>query len=291
MTLAVLIFGLSEAASATACLLHRSGWAVVLAADAPPKVHRRCMSFADVWWDGSAVLAGVSSIRLAPDQLVTHGCPIGFVPFVAMEPDEALGILPWAYVIDARLAKRGVPLRLIGRAGVTIGCGPGHVAGETCDYAIETQWGDRLGAVITAGPTAALAGEPRAIEGVGRERIVYAPVAGTLRVLRDIGAAVTAGEIVAMVHDHPITAPVCGTMRGILRNGITVTQGDKLLEVDPRPAGRAVFTGIGQRPAAIAEGVRRAMGIGDVPTAIPGLRSSARPDHPVPTPYQKETLP
>lgn len=85
-----------------------------------------------------------------------------------MEPDEALGILPWSFAIDARLAKRGVRLRLIGRACVTIGCGPGHVAGETCDYAIETQWGDRLGAVINAGPTAVLAGEPRAIEGVGR---------------------------------------------------------------------------------------------------------------------------
>lgn len=291
MTPVALIFGLSEAASATACLLHRAGWAVVLAADAPPNVHRRCMSFADVWWDGSAVLAGVSSIRLAPDQLAAQGCPIGFVPFVAMEPDEALGIRPWSYAIDARLAKRGVPLRLIGRAGVTIGCGPGHVAGETCDYAVETQWGDRLGAVIDAGPTAALAGEPRAIEGVGRERIVYAPVAGTLRVLRDIGEAVTAGEIVAWVDDHPIAAPVGGVMRGILRNGITVVKGGKVLEVDPRPSGRAIFTGIGQRPAAIAEGVLRAIAIGGVPIANARPGTAAGLDHPPLTIHRKEKRP
>jgi tRNA (Thr-GGU) A37 N-methylase len=29
------------------------------------------------------------------------------------------------------------------RAALSIGCGPGHVAGETCDLAIETQWAQR----------------------------------------------------------------------------------------------------------------------------------------------------
>lgn len=254
-----LVLGQSEAASATAHRLHRGGWRVALAADAPPKVHRRRMAFADAWWDGSAVLEGTACIRLSPERIARQGCAMGVVPFLALAPEAALGVLPWAVAVDARLAKRSPPLRLRGRAALTIGCGPGHIAGETCDLAIETQWGERLGAVIAAGPTAALAGEPRAIEGIGRERIVYAPVAGVLRALRDIGDPVAAGETVARIGETGIAAPIGGTLRGMLRDGLEVAQGDKLLEVDPRPAHLAIFAGIGQRPAMIAGGVARAI--------------------------------
>lgn len=254
-----LVLGLSEAASATAHRLHSSGWRVALAADTPPKVHRRKMSFADVWWDGSAVLNGVACLRLAPEQMSRQGCPMGIIPFVALTPEAAFDLRPWAVMVDARLAKRAAPLPLRGCAALTIGCGPGHIAGETCDLAIETQWGERLGAVIAGGPTAALAGEPRAIDGVGRERIVYAPVWGVLKALRDIGDPVAAGETVARIGDIGIAAPIGGTLRGMLRDGHEVERGDKLIEVDPRPAHLAIFTGIGQRPAMIAEGVARAI--------------------------------
>jgi hypothetical protein len=51
------------------------------------------------------------------------------------------------------------------------------VAGETCDLAIDTHWGDRLGAVIPAGPTAALAGEPHAIDATDlRQAVARLPV-------------------------------------------------------------------------------------------------------------------
>lgn len=250
-----LVLGLSEAASATAHRLHRDGWRVALAADAPPKVHRRKMSFADVWWDGSAALDGATCTRVTPEEMLSGGDLPASVPFLPLTPDAALGVLPWAVAIDARLAKRSAPLRLRGRAPLAIGCGPGHVAGETCDLAVETQWGERLGGVIAAGPTAALAGEPCAIEGVGRERIVYAPLGGVFEALRDIGDAVEAGETVARIGETEIAAPIGGTLRGMLRDGLEVERGDKLLEVDPRPPARAVFAGIGQRPAAIAAGV------------------------------------
>jgi len=256
----ILVFGLSEAASAVAHRLTRAGLRVALAAAAPPKVHRRKMSFADVWWDRASVLSGVSCVKVAPERLTDTGWPTGPVPFLAQDTDAALGLLPWSVAIDARLAKRGAPLRVRGRAALSIGCGPGHVAGETCDVAVETRWGDDLGAVIRRGPTAALAGEPRAIDGVGRERIVYAQLAGALTVLRDIGDPVAGGDIVARIGPHPVTAPISGTLRGMLRDGIAVEIRDKLCEVDPRPPDLAVFTGIGERPAAIAEAVAKVIG-------------------------------
>lgn len=217
------------------------------------------MSFADVWWDGSAVLDGVTAVQVAPGRGRSGDWPADALPFLAIDFATALGLAPWSAVVDARLAKRGAPLELRGRAPLTIGCGPGHVAGTTCDLAIETQWGERLGAVIEDGATAVLAGEPRPIEGVGRERIVYAPWAGRLEVLCDIGTPVRAGMTVASIDDRHIAAPIAGTLRGMLRSGLMLARGDKICEVDLRPVERAVFTGIGQRPAAIAEGVARAL--------------------------------
>jgi len=133
-----LVFGLSEAASATAHRLHRDGWRVALAADAPPKVHRRNMAFANVWREGPAVLAGTTCTRVTADVMLPGAYPSAGVPFLPFAPDAAFGLLPWAVAIDARLAKRSEPLPLRGYATLTIGCGPGHVAGETCDLAIET---------------------------------------------------------------------------------------------------------------------------------------------------------
>lgn len=76
--------------------------------------------------------------------------------------------------------------------------------------------------------------------------------------LRDIGDPVATGETVARIADHPVAAPIAGTLRGMLRDGIAVEARDKICEVDPRPAALAVFTAIGQRPAAIAAGVAQA---------------------------------
>jgi len=171
----------------------------------------------------------------------------------------ALGLLSWLVAIDARLAKWGAPLALRGQVALSIGCGPGHVAGLTCDVAVETRWGDDLGAVILCGPTATLADEPRAIDGIGD------PVAG--------------GDIVARIGAYPVAAPICGTLRGMLRGGIAGEVKDKLCEVDPRPEGLAVFTGIGQRPAAIAEGVARAIDRAQsrISDAIPPVAAISEP--------------
>lgn len=209
-----LIFGLSEPASATAHRLAGSGWRVALAADAPPKVHRRRMSLADVWWDGEARLGGIACRRVAPETMLRDGVPQDGIAFLALDPEAALDLAPWSVAVD----------------------------------------------------------------GVGRERIVYAPAGGALQVLRDIGETVARGETVASIGDYLVAAPLSGTLRGMLRDGIAVQTGDTLCEVDPRPAALAIFHGIGQRPASIADGVARAINTirgrgGDVPQVAPTLAS------------------
>jgi xanthine dehydrogenase accessory factor len=108
--------------------------------------------------------------------------PVTVVPF-----SQALGAATWSAVIDARMRKRAVPERQRGMAALTIGLGPNFVAGSTVDLAIETMWGERLGAVIEAGAALPLAGEPRPIGGVGRDRFVYAPAAGRFETRARIG--------------------------------------------------------------------------------------------------------
>lgn len=254
---AVLVLGLSEAASAVACRLHAAAIPVALVAGAePPLAHRRLMAFADAWFDGSAWLDGLEARRVAGP-----GVPLsaGFVPILDSPVAEILAAARWRALVDARLRKRAEPERWRGLAPLTIGLGPGFVAGGNVDLAIETEWGERLGAVVETGPTRPLAGEPRAIDGIGRERLVYADRPGMFRHERAIGGAVRAGAVIATLADAPIRAPLDGTLRGIVRDGVLVARATKLLEVDPRPPERAVCRGIGPRPRRIADGVAEAL--------------------------------
>jgi len=131
-------------------------------------------------------------------------------------------------------------------------------AGNTTDLVVETQWGESLGAVLTHGTARPLEGEPRAIAGHGRERFVYAPVAGTFETTRAVGDMVIQGEAVARIGAMELTAPLGGILRGLTRDGVPVAKGTKVVEIDPR-GDEGVSEGIGERPARIAEGVRRAI--------------------------------
>jgi|FEC22Drversion2_1045045.scaffolds.fasta_scaffold00317_38 xanthine dehydrogenase accessory factor len=254
----VLVRGLSEIASAVAHRLFTSGYGVALhnGPDAP-KTHRRLMSFADAFFDGSAVLDGVTARRV--ESLTLDGTR-EFIPVLVNELAACLGIRKWDVIVDARLRKRVMPECHRGLAALSIGIGPGHVAGETADVAVESSWGDSLGAVVRSGPTLPLAGEPQPIDGVGRERNVYASVPGVLQSQRCIGDVVTAGAVVAFVGGWPIHAPISGTMRGLVRPGIEVSPGDKIVEIDPRPPCRASYRGLGERPSRVANGVLSATG-------------------------------
>ena len=135
----------------------------------------------------------------------------------------------------------------------------GLVVGEgQTDIAIETAWGERMGAVVTSGPVLPFAGEPRLIGGVGRERFVYAPLAGRFSTDRRIAESVRQGEWVGAIGAHPIAAPRDGVLRGLSARGARVTEGSKIVEVDVR-GDPALCFGPGVRPLAVARGVVSAL--------------------------------
>ena len=265
----VLVRGSGDVGSAVAHVLLRNGFRVLVHDVAAPAAPRRGMAFADAVFHGACTLDGVRARRV--DDLAALAAVVGardelWVTTAAL--DDVLAAVRPDVLVDARMRKHERPEPQRDLAPLTIGLGPNFVAGETTDLAIETQWGDALGAIVTAGPTRELAGEPRSFDGHARDRFVYAPVAGVLRTGAAIGDRVRAGDVVATIGDEPLAAPLDGILRGLTHDGVPVDAGTKVLEVDPRGEPSAVV-GIGTRPRRIAEGVLAAISAGGAGGSTP----------------------
>jgi xanthine dehydrogenase accessory factor len=255
----VLVRGVGDVGSAIAVALFRAGYAVALHDEPAPVTPRRGMAFADAVFDGAATLDGLTALRVDTSaELRVALTARAVVPVTVVPISQVLDAADWSVVIDARMRKRAVPERQRGMAPLTIGLGPNFIAGENVDLAIETSWGDNLGAVIEVGSTLPLSGEPRSIGGVGRARFVYAPAAGRFETRAHIGDRIEEDAVVATIGEVALCAPICGVLRGLTRNGIEVTVRTKVIEVDPRCDPAGVF-GLGERPRRIAEGVLKAL--------------------------------
>ena len=267
----VAVLGAGDVGSAVAHALHLAGCATVLIDEADPAWPRRGMAFTDAWYVGNADLAGVtacfcSSVRSIP---------------VVFERSDKIVATTWSWrgvaaaldplaVVDGRVAKRSPPARLKPHehtALLTVGLGPGYRVGEHVDIAIETAWGERLGAVVTEGGTQTFEGEPRPVGGVGRERFVYAPVGGRFNTTRGIGDRVAAGDPVGSLEGVAIVAPLAGVLRGLSARGARIVPGQKVVEVDPR-GDPALCVGLGERPRRIAAGVVEALAMRGILTGV-----------------------
>ena len=255
----ILVRGTGDVGSVIALELFRVGYRVALHDEPAPTTPRRGMAFTDAVFNGAAVLDGLTARRVSSfSELHAMMSARQVVPVTTMPFGAILIAADWLALIDARMRKRAQPERQRGLVPITIGLGPNFVAGETVDLAIETSWGDRLGAIIEAGSTMALVGEPRVLGGIGRARFIYAPVAGRFETKLQIGDAVDAGEVVATLGVALLVAPIGGVIRGLTRSGVKVAIHTKVVEVDPRGNAVAVF-GLGERPRRIAGGVLKAL--------------------------------
>ncbi|MCL4530181.1 MAG: hypothetical protein M1282_12285 [Chloroflexi bacterium] len=257
--LRILIRGANDVGSAVAHRLFLAGYSVAIHEAPQPTTTRRRMSFTDAIFDGHAVLDGVESrlikrLYLLRNALAAHRA----IPVVVTDFHGLLRTFLPQILVDTRMRKHLQPESQRGPVEFTIGLGPNFIAGETIDIAIETNWGESLGQIIERGATSPLQGEPREIDGHARDRYVYAPLAGTFHTSLQIGDAVVQGQEVARIDAASLLAPVTGILRGLTHDGVPVTQKTKVIEVDPR-ALNAQVSGIGERPARIAEGVVNAI--------------------------------
>jgi len=265
----VLVRGINDVGSAVAHRLFNDGHAVAIHDMPAPTTTRRRMAFADALFDGAAELEGVRAVRIYRANDMTKLLEAHEVlPVFAGRLAPLRAALGWEVIIDARMRKRSRGEDQRALAPLTIGLGPGFVAGEHVDVAIETSW-ESLGAIVDEGPTLPLRGEPRPLGGHGRDRYVYAPVAGRFATERAIGERVEAGTVLAHVAGTPLAAPLGGAIRGLVRDGVRIRRGTKAIEIDPRGADAEV-TGIGERPRAIANAVKQA-----IETRWPSIRERA----------------
>ena len=227
----ILIRGGGDLATGIAWRLTRMGWPVVITELERPLTVRRTVSLSTAITDGEVDVEGMIGRRCDPDpQAVDRMAGDGLVP-VVVSPT-----LPWLTywaVVDARLAKRNIDTT-INDAVAVVGVGPGFTAGFDCHAVVETQRGHRLGRVLWEGSAASNTGTPGVVEGWGRERVLRAPVAGTVTWRATIGDLVSAGEIIGRVGGRPVEAPFGGVVRGLILDGSDVRAGLKIGDVDPR---------------------------------------------------------
>lgn len=255
-----------DVGSAVAHRLKSEGLCPLLLESAAPSATRRLMSFAGAVHTGTAELEGLLARRCddVPAALALAEAP-GVIPLLVAALD---GPLPAALaaalagrmdvLVDARMRKKRTPPVQIHAAPLVIGIGPGFRAREHCHAVIESNWGERLGDVITTGGSEDYTGAHRVIAGKGRERYLYAPHGGTFHTSLDVLAPVRAGEPVGRVDDTLLAAEADGILRGLAYDGLPVEAGAKLAEVDPT-GDPANCRGIATRPARIAAGVLEAI--------------------------------
>jgi len=251
----ILVRGAGDLATGVLHRLVRCGWPVLALEQAEPSAVRRRVAFSTAVWEGNVCVEGVTARRVSS---LTEAAPLwerGEVPVLVDPLCDCLRELSPAALVDGILAKRNLGTGL-DMASFVVALGPGFTVGRDCHAIVETMRGADLGRVLYEGSARENTGVPGLIGGYRQERVLRAPALGRVRVLRDIGSRVEAGELVAEVEGRPVTASLAGTVRGMLPEGFTVTRPrQKLGDVDPRPAEQVRYDRISDKARCIAGGV------------------------------------
>lgn len=233
----ILIRGGGDLATGVAIRLYRSGFPVAITELLHPLMVRRTVSFGEAVNDGRAQVEGISAMLVdsaeeAKRQLNTRDGD-RIIP-VLVDPEACCrSLLRPLVIVDAIMAKRNIGTSLAD-APFVVALGPGFTAGVDCHAVIETNRGHCLGRVIREGMAARDTGVPGEIGGKSTERLLRAPVAGTIEEKAQIGQRVVQGQIVAEVAGQGVQARIDGVLRGLTRSGIYVSAGLKVGDVDPR---------------------------------------------------------
>jgi xanthine dehydrogenase accessory factor len=246
----VLVLGIGDIGSAVAHRLFRAGELAAIQDDPRPATSRRRMAFVDAMFEGETQLTGVIARLVSPAKLSPSTWSVRFIPVTATATASAIEKLRPDVIVDARMKKRPHPERFKRLARLTIGLGPGFIAGETVDVAVETDWRNP-GRIFRAGAAPA---SPQAANGSGRERVLYAPGAGLFTSPCDIGDVVRRGEAIGTIGRRAVRAPLAGRLRGLARSSQPVAAGAEIAEIVPAGVDEKIF-GIAERPRRIADSV------------------------------------
>lgn len=254
----VIVRGGGDIATGTIHKLHQSGFPVLILEIANPSCIRRTISFCEAVFDGTVTVEGVVARRAESAEEAYAIFGAGEIPLMVDPEGRMIKKLRPPIVVDAILAKKNLGTRRED-APVVIGLGPGFTAGEDVDAVIETKRGHRLGRILYEGQAIANTGVPGVIAGYGKERVIHAPCAGRLHIVRQIGDIVKPGETIAQIGDTPVKTVIGGVLRGMIREGYLVDAGLKIADVDPRIAEQENCYLISDKARCVAGGVLEAV--------------------------------
>ena len=247
----IIVRGAGDLASGVLAAIHICGFRVLALETENPSAIRRTVAFSEAVRIGHCSIEGIEARLIAKEQaaglIVSGNCELSdgseanrlsFIPIAVDPTGELISELQPAAVVDAIIAKKNCGTRL-DMAPLVIALGPGFTAGKDAHIVIETMRGHNLARLIYQGTALPNTGVPGLVGGESALRVIHAPAAGTLRVLRDIGSSVARSETIArIIHTDgnvtDVAASLNGIIRGMLPDGFTVRSGLKMADIDPR---------------------------------------------------------
>ena len=234
----VIVRGAGDISTGTIHRLWSAGYRVLALETARPAAIRRQVALSEAVYQGQAEVEGAIAVRIECLEQAEAVWESNRIPLLVDPDGKCIGKMNPDVLVDAILAKRNLGTKK-NMAPLTIGLGPGFVAGEDVHYVIETMRGHNLGRIISEGSAIPNTGVPGMIGGYAKERVIHANAEGELHVICDIGTQVIAGDQIAEIRETSGTAvAVCtkisGIVRGMIRDGYPVTKGFKIADVDPR---------------------------------------------------------
>ena len=274
----VIIRGGGDLASGTIHRLYRCGYRLLVLECEKPTAIRRMVSFCEAVYDGQSSVEGVLCRKVDSVEECEAVWKAGEIPLMADTEGTVLKKYRPAALIDAILAKRNLGTTRE-MADLTVGLGPGFVAGEDVDYVVETMRGHNLARIITKGAAMPNTGVPGIIGGFGKERVLHAPVSGEIHCISKIADIVEKDQVLAWIGDTPVRASLTGVLRGMIRDGFTVPKEMKIADIDPRKEQKKNCFTISDKARCIAGSVLEILlSEGVMPYEAPGRFSGTAAD-------------
>jgi xanthine dehydrogenase accessory factor len=251
--LSIVIKGAGEMASGIAHRLFASGMTRICMIEIEnPLCVRRTVSFCEALFEQQVEVEGVSGTLVRDTVELAKAWDRNQIGVMADPSWKIIAELKPDVVVDAILAKRNLGTRK-DEAPIVIGVGPGFSAPDTVHAVIESNRGPNLGRAIYKGAGEPYTGTPALRAGFSWERVMRAPHAGIVRLVKSIGDRVKAGETVLYVNNTPVQAAIDGVMRGLIRE-IEVEENEKIGDIEPTSDPSCCWT-ISDKARAIGNGV------------------------------------
>lgn len=253
----VLVRGGGDLASGVIARIHRAGWDVLVTELPQPLVVRRTVSFAQAVFSGQVSIEGISAVRVNGIPEIDAALANNKIPVIVDPQAEIREKYKPDIIVDGRMRKT-ISENNLDTGSFVIGLGPGFMVGIDCHAVIETNRGFTLGRVFWTGSALPDTGIPERVLNYSNERVIRAPVDGTMHSTMQIGEIVRKGDVLARIGEQDVPAPFYGVLRGLLHDDIPVHKGMKIGDVDPR-ANPEVCSLISEKALAVGGGVLEAI--------------------------------